>query len=714
MASRDDGKTWAMLPGFPPNYYVTAILETEQGSLVVSSQSHLWNATDGGIWHGSPPTVGVAVGATGAGVSGGSWDWTRVSTRPTFTLLQLPMNEGVPGGLLATHARLPQHTVSISLDHGSTWTDLAGAGGPMGWKDGAVPFYTCAAVVGESLVVAGLTNQRDNVSATDSAFFVRPLPVRAGDGWTPLAQPTAMDEDAMPKDRMAVLGDPAAQGLMYVAGNAGALAWRVNISAGVWTKMWDTPDVLDGSEAHGDCRNYAWDSAYPGGRLVLVSDGGIFARLRPRQPGGKWVSLNGDIKAMEYLSAHYDNRADRFVAGAQDNAAQVFAPHAGPDAVAVGFVDGDGTVTLVDNVHNPSRLYGTTQFMGVGTIDIDPSEEGEDEEDGDGDDDDCGGLCFVQGDQFIEVPLDTYFPEPSSFPFFVQPYALNSQDPTQLVFWANGTAKRPSAFYAFSIPAGVRSKKDIAAPKLVLESPPGSFFLDFVSGGFTQGKPDPTLLVGMDNANLYVRNAGTGGKMVTRPLPAVFAVPVTLSYDPTNDGARILGPLSHGATVSMSVSPANSDVITVTGWPSVLTNLGQEQVFVTADGGQTWINATGNMREASGVTGKVRPGGLLVVDLEANSDIALLVSTTNGVLVSSLGGWVKGTGAWTRLGTCTDFPIVLNAGLSYEHYSDTLVAATMGRGVYTLHSTKAELLKALAIDDAVPERSSAMYFPKQH
>jgi len=52
-----------------------------------------------------------------------------------------------------------------------------------------------------------------------------------------------MDEDAMPKDRMAVLGDPAAQGLMYVAGNAGALAWRVNISAGVWTKMWDTPDV---------------------------------------------------------------------------------------------------------------------------------------------------------------------------------------------------------------------------------------------------------------------------------------------------------------------------------------------------------------------------------------------------------------------------------------------------------------------------------------
>jgi hypothetical protein len=48
----------------------------------------------------------------------------------------------------------------------------------------------------------------------------------------------------------------------------------------------------------------------------------------------------------------------------------------------------------------------------------------------DADDDsepDCGGFCFAQGDNYIGVPLDTYFPEPSSFPYFVQPYALNAQ-----------------------------------------------------------------------------------------------------------------------------------------------------------------------------------------------------------------------------------------------------------------------------------------------
>jgi hypothetical protein len=48
-------------------------------------------------------------------------------------------------------------------------------------------------------------------------------------------------------------------------------------SSSAWAKMWDA-DVSDGSIGHGDCRNYAWDHA--SNRLVLVSDGGIFARVQ--------------------------------------------------------------------------------------------------------------------------------------------------------------------------------------------------------------------------------------------------------------------------------------------------------------------------------------------------------------------------------------------------------------------------------------------------
>ena len=228
----------------------------------------------------------------------------------------------------------------------------------------------------------------------------------------------------------------------------------------------DKPEVPDGSLPHGDCRNYAWDFAT--NRLILTSDGGVFARENPRVKGGKWTSLNGNYASMELLSAHYDNRENRFVMGAQDNCAQVTKPNAKPTDVAIGFVEGDGTVTLVDNVHKPARLYGTTQFLGVGTIDIDPNLRDKKRENhgfmrkvANDDGDDCGGLCFVQGDKFINVPIDVYFPEPSSFPYFVQPFTLNSQNPSDLLFWANGTSDRKSAFYKFVIADNVESKKDI-------------------------------------------------------------------------------------------------------------------------------------------------------------------------------------------------------------------------------------------------------------
>ena len=158
----------------------------------------------------------------------------------------------------------------------------------------------------------------------------------------------------------------------------------------------------------------------------------------------------------------------------------MFKPHATADAAAVGFVGGDGTVTLVDNVHSPSRLFGTTQFLGVGTIDIDPSVSVESPStlgERDDDDDDCGGLCFVQGDDFIGVPLAEYFPEPSSFPYFVQPYALHSQHPTDLYFHINATnASCPAAFWKFHIADSVTKTEDIGAPVMVVPSPPGGEF----------------------------------------------------------------------------------------------------------------------------------------------------------------------------------------------------------------------------------------------
>ena len=757
MASADGGDTWRMLPAFPGNYYVTDILEPAPGTLLVSAQSHLYDRDDGGVWRSTDG------GASFAKVDG---------VGPTFTL------QVIEGGakVLATHARSAAHAVSVSADGGATFADY----GRLPWAAGASPFYTCAAPLGDGrLVVAGLTRLSAFPNATSSQFFVRSssssssssssaaAAAAAGDGdgeedaaatWTAFEQPTSMDEDSMPKDRMAILGDPELKDLLYVAGNAGALAWRVNVTSGVWTKMWDA-DTPDGSPApHGDCRNYAWDAGraadHDAGRLVLVSDGGVFARERPREAGGKWVSLNGNYASMELLSAHYDWRGgcslatylpvlsrsstnshitpysfpshcstcccqpgDRYIAGAQDNSAQVTPTNSTAADVAVGFVGGDGTVTAVDSHATPSRLFGTTQFIGVGTIDIDPSRRRlgqRTEGDGGDDDDDCGGLCFVQGDKYINVPIDKYFPEPSSFPFFVQPYVLNRFDPTKLTFWTNGTAARPSAFYQFDLPYSIRKAADIAPPAKVLESPAGAFFLDFVAGGVTAGAEDPSLLLGVSNTHLYVRSAeteatteGAAGAMVARKLPVAFARPVTMEYDEAQQGARILGPVTHGRTVSLAVSAADSRVVAVTGWPSVSSNEGDELIFLSRDAGKTWTNVTANLKAASGVVGKVRPGGLLIVDgLPGSGDSALLTGASSGVLASffspaaaaatAAAGAGSSVGDWSRLGTCSEFPIVLTADLSYEPHTDRIVAATFGRGIYSLVGAKKALAAAAA------------------
>lgn len=60
----------------------------------------------------------------------------------------------------------------------------------------------------------------------------------------------------------------------------------------------------------------------------------------------------------------------------------------------------------------------------------------------------------------------------------------------------------------------------------------------------------------------------------------------------------------------------------------------------------------------------------------------LLVGTTRGVYATPVGQGVAP--AWSRFGTCAQFPIVLTLGLTYDEKDDVLVAATMGRGVYML------------------------------
>ena len=129
----------------------------------------------------------------------------------------------------------------------------------------------------------------------------------------------------------------------------------------------------------------------------------------------------------------------------------------------------------------------------------------------------------------------------------------------------------------------------------------------------------------------------------------------------------------------------------------MLDNNGLERVWLSRDAGSSWQDVTANLRAATGVIGRVRPSALLLLPLagQHQGTTALLVGTANGVYVShvSSAGAKTSAGAnassWSRLGDCSDLPLVMVAGLSYQPIDDTLVAATMGRGVYVVHEATA-------------------------
>ena len=96
-----------------------------------------------------------------------------------------------------------------------------------------------------------------------------------------------------------------------------------------------------------------------------------------------------------------------------------------------------------------------------------------------------------------------------------------------------------------------------------------------------------------------------------------------------------------------------------------------------------------------------------------STEHALLVGTSSGVLTTFFnndalaakhhpsrgmatraGKQLDSSQKWSRLGSCDEFPIVLTADVDYEPHSDRLVAATFGRGIYTLKHAREALLGA--------------------
>lgn len=308
------------------------------------------------------------------------------------------------------------------------------------------------------------------------------------------------------------------------------------------------------------------------------------------------------------------------------------------------------------------------------------------------------------------VPLTTWF-STVQFQFFFQPFALDSADPTTLYLYASSGAgsKAPlkaAGIYKLTVPHDVTKPSDVGPPTLAHAT--GDVYV-LLAGGKTAGKPDSSVLVAINDTALLHRSAASRGQLVARPLPARFARPITFEYvkDASGDFQYVLGPTSHDRTVSLAVSPEDSRLVAVTGWTSLVDGRSAERIWLTADAGESYMEVTGNLRDATKASGPMRPSALLLVAL-AKETTALLVGTTTGVYVAFIrprtgvsamesGAAAMNVGTWTRLGGCAELPLVMVAGLSYEPKDDTVVAATMGRGVYIVHEAKRTLAALAAL-----------------
>ncbi len=141
-----------------------------------------------------------------------------------------------------------------------------------------------------------------------------------------------------------------------------------------------------------------------------------------------------------------------------------------------------------------------------------------------------------------------------------------------------------------------------------------------------------------------------------------------------------------GAPVQTSASPGTSQLrdiaVDIRDWNKAYVVNSSGQVWATSNAGGSWTNITGNL-----------PGGTndlwSIVHIPANPNSVIVVGGANGVFRTS------DQQNWNQLGSGMSNAIVYD--LEYDAFDDTLVAGTLGRGVWKL--------TPVAVSGAVPSVS---------
>ena len=196
-----------------------------------------------------------------------------------------------------------------------TWTRVLTTGGAGGAPAGRL------AIAPNGAVAVALFNQ-----ASGSATWGKMISVQLsqdGTAWTSLNFPQ-VNLGGQASANLSVAVDPNNTNIVYLAGDTSdaegstVSAFRLTLQGGITTIQPITDSgTANNSSIHADSRAFA----FAGGKMLLASDGGIYALTNPQTTTGTWSSLNGNLSLREAYAVAYDAVSKRLLVSSQDNGA---------------------------------------------------------------------------------------------------------------------------------------------------------------------------------------------------------------------------------------------------------------------------------------------------------------------------------------------------------------------------------------------------------
>ncbi|MGH9801469.1 MAG: WD40/YVTN/BNR-like repeat-containing protein, partial [Blastocatellia bacterium] len=460
--------------------------------------------------------------------------------------------------------------------------------------------------------------------------------VDGGNTWTKLVSPQS---GSQVNYNIAIAVDPTDANTVYYAtgtnaiNNGGTLFRSTNGG-----QNWSDLSIGDGTEGlHADTHAIAVSPAN-GNILFTGNDGGIWRTNNATANIVTWKNLNPNLNITQFQSiAIHPTNPNFVIGGTQDNGTNLFTGQLSWRAIR----GGDGGFTLIDQ-SNPQVLYHT--FFNQNNSGGQRSQIGPEVSLN-------GGSTWSRRGCFNCAANQPGNFNASDRVGFYAPMAQNTgftgQSGNVIYFGTHRLYRSPDQGLIWT---GLGASTDGFGADLTK----GTGRLSAIAAHPNLSNGQEIVWVGANDGSVQVTgNAGSGASatftnLTKAPLPTRFVTDIAL------DASNI-----------------QRAVVTFSGFNSV-TPTTPGHVFLTINQGQSWADISGNLPDVPVTSAAINP---------TNSS-TIYIGTDLGVFQTTNGGT-----SWERLGN--GMPRVATYMVRYQATTNTLFAATHGRGVYRLTTSRA-------------------------